>query len=112
MVQGAEECAYVGGIVEDVGGEAARTLSILWHQRELSRIIPVLPQCVTYSVQVAEPSQSEKILQLGAIHALCEEISVAETVHSAPALQAVNREVSSIEEPDVGNLQVRFREGH
>jgi hypothetical protein len=39
-------------------------------------------------------------------------VPVAETAYNASAIRYVNRKASSREEPDVGNLHVRFCEGH
>ncbi len=61
---------------------------------------------------MAEPSQSTQEVQLERFHRISETLSIAEAPYCAQLLYAVACEVRITEEPDVGNPQVRFCEGH
>jgi hypothetical protein len=84
---------------------------ILWYQRQLPGSISVLLLCQANSVKVVESEKPAEIVQLATVYEVHREIPHAETVYSASTVYTIACEMSSNEESDIGNLQVRFREG-
>ncbi len=61
---------------------------------------------------MAESAQSAEVVQLERIQEVLESLSVAAASHRVQLLYVVALYVSLAEEPDEGNLHVRFCEGH
>ena len=100
------------GMVADTSSQTPRTLSLLWCQRKHAITQSILPYDLAIDAQMAEPSQSTSAVLLERFHRVFETLSTAQTSYGAQLLYAVAGEVSFTEEPDEGNLQVRFCEGH
>ena len=100
------------GLVADTGSQAPWTLSLLWCQRQHAIAQSVLPYDRATDAKMAEPSQSTQAFLLERFHFIFETLSPAETSYCSQLLYAVASDVSFTEEPDVGNPQVRFCEGH
>ena len=65
-----------------------------------------------HDTKMAQQTQPEKIVQSERVLQVFGTLPVTYAENSAQLIYAVAGCVSFTEEPDVGNLQVRFREGH
>ena len=61
---------------------------------------------------MAESSQSAEVVQLGRVPEIFGALPVAAAEDCPQPVHPIARDVRFTEEPDVGNLQVRFWEGH
>ncbi len=112
MAQANSELLTGEGVVADSGGQAAWTLPVLRSQRQHAERQSLLSVGVTTDFQVVEPPQSATIVQLGELLCVFEALPATGAPHRSQLVHTVARNVSFTEEPDVGNLQVRFREGY
>ena len=112
MADGNPEQATSKGMVGHTAAEADRTLLLLWDQREYEIAKAILRRGYPHGAEMAQSEESAKDILLEEIPEVSEAISVAATANQSADIYSGNREVSLAEEPDVGNPQVRFREGH
>ncbi len=99
-------------VVADSGGQAARALPVLRGQRQHVELATVLLPSNATGLEVVEPSQPAQLVQLGRLQYVFEALPAAEAPHCSQPVHPIACNVSLTEEPDVGNPQVRFCEGH
>ena len=109
-------------MVADTGSQTARSLSVLRNKRKHTRLAALLCCRAPADAQMAQPSQSARETLAEAICGIRETLSAAAACNQAQSVYVVVRfrlgrirlwrKMSSVEEPDVRNSQVRFREGH
>ena len=64
------------------------------------------------SPKMAESTQPTQVVQLDRLQGISEALSATEAAYYMQIVHVVAYCVSFVEEPDVGNPQVRFCEGH
>ena len=76
------------------------------------RALAVLPPHAPAGAEVAQSPQPTEVVLLGAVSGLPEPLPAAYAADRPQPVHPIARDVRFTEEPDVGNLQVRFCEGH
>ena len=99
-------------VVADSGGQTAWTLPILRGQRQHAERATLLSRSRASDPEVAKPPQPALLVQLEGLLRVFEALPAAEAPHCSQPVHPIACDVSFIEEPDVGNPQVRFCEGH
>ena len=99
-------------VVADSGGQAARALPVLRGQRQHAELAAVLLPSNATGPEVVEPPQPTTFVQLGRLPCVSEALPSADTSRCSQLVHPIACNVSFTEEPDVGNPQVRFCEGH
>ncbi len=112
MAQACAEFSTGQRVVADSGGQAAWALPILRGQRQHAEPAPLLPRSGASDPEVVKPPQPTWLVQLEELLRVSEALPATEAPYRSRPVHPVAREVSFTEEPDVGNLQVRFCEGH
>ena len=100
------------GMVAGVESQVDGPLPILRDQRKRADVKRFLLSCGWDGAEVAEPTEPTQFVYMGAVSGIPETLSAAEAADCSQLVHPMAREVSFTEEPDVGNLQVRFCEGH
>ena len=112
MAQVDTECQEGQGVAADAEGQTDGSLPILRGERELPVDQTVFRRHPSDDLEMAEPAEPAKVVQLGRVPGVPGPLPAADAARGAQLLHAVVRTVRLTEEPDAGNLQVRFREGH
>ena len=96
----------------NIAEQTARSLPVLWHQREYALAAMLLLVRTAYNIQMVKPAESVQIIQLAQLCPVFDALPIAEAENYTQAIHAFACFVRYTEEPDVGNPQVRFCEGH
>ena len=112
MAQTYAELPAGEGVVADPGGQTARALPVLRGQRQHAEHAAILSLSNAPGLEVVEPPQPASFVQLGRLRCVSEALPAAEAPHCSQPVHPIACDVSFTEEPDVGNPQVRFCEGH
>ena len=99
-------------VVADADSQVERSLSVLRNQRKYTWDKTVLYEGDPTGVQVAEQTKSARVVQLDEFQQILGVLPTAKAKVSAQPVYTVALFVRLTEEPDVGNPQVRFCEGH
>jgi len=87
-------------------------------RKRLSGVVFILPVILSAGELVANAAdrtnatRTASFVQLGRLRRVSEALPAAEASHCSQPVHPIARAVSFTEEPDVGNPQVRFCEGH
>jgi retron-type reverse transcriptase len=112
VAEGGAEPASGPGMVAGAEGQAPGPLPVLRSEREHAGDNPLLPPHPPADAEVAQPPQPTQVVFLGRVPGLPGPLPAADAADRLQPVYAVARDVRFTEEPDVGNLQVRFCEGH
>ena len=83
MVKGDQEQGSGKGLVADLGGQTAGTLSVLWDQRKYACPKEVLLHGLETDPQVAQSAQSTRQDKLAALHGISEALPVTRASNRA-----------------------------
>ena len=98
-------------MVGDIEAKADGALPVLRDQREHGIAEAILCCCNPHGAEMAQSAEPAADILLEAIPGLSDAISAAATANHGADIHFIVCAVSLAEEPDEGNLQVRFREG-
>ena len=112
MAESRSEYGQDEGMVADIEGQTPRTLSVLRGQRQYGRDQSVLYRGPETDSEMAEPEKPTQGIQLEVLHGVLEALPSTDASNYAQPVYVGARYGRLAEEPDEGNPQVRFCEGH
>ena len=99
-------------MVGKVEAKADGALPVLRDQRKHEIATAILCRYDPHGAEMAQSAEPAADIRLEVVPGLSDAISTAATANHGADIHFIVCAVSLAEEPDVGNLQVRFCEGH